>query len=591
MGDMNNSTNDNQDFDNIPDQNPLSSNNETDFKDTELDFSKDTVPEFVQDSEQQSETPNSDPYEQPYEYNMDTQVKTPRKKLKGGIVAAIIIVAVILTGSILAYANRNTLSNSLALMTKSPTDYYAYIEQKNLKSGIDKLSNSYDNYLDLYQKQSETGIAQDAKINLSVNPELGGLLGLGEIKDFTITASSSSNAEKAKSIIGLSYNGTSLATIEAYMDTTLSNLYMKIPELSGAYLLFSMNELSDLEGSDMNYSDLQTDIQDFFKNRTLSPELLNSLLTRYSTIMVDHINTVEMEKDITLNASDISSDYTKLICTISSKDANDMAMAILNEAKTDKDLKNLLTSTETMTEEEYLNGIDEAINGLASVIDTTNESESIQMVVYVDKSGRIMGREFNSNQVDTNSSLGYFITRNGNDLGFSGWVAENEVDTLKVGGKATYTNGKISGSADITYSEYNELYGDNSNYTFTLDFNDVSLVNDKGYMNGKFSITSASLMGMELNFDFIADEAEQQVIFKLLYGGVDAVTLDIVGKETTYQDFELPSNTEEVYDGVNELESYIATMDLEGFMANLESALGVDLGSLFGGLLGSGAFY
>jgi hypothetical protein len=585
MGDMNNSTNGNQDFDNIPDQNMIPANND-------IDLGKEIEPEFEQDMEQSSSTQNSDPNSQPYEYNMDTPVKTPKKKVNGGLIAIIIIVAVILTGSILAYANRYSLSNSLALMTKSPSEYYAYIEQKNINSGIDKLTNSYDKYLDLYKKQTKTGVGQDTKINLSVNPELGGLLGLGEIKDFAASIISSSNSEKAKSTIGLSYDGSSLATIETYMDMASNNLYLKVPELSSAYLLFSMNELmaeSEVNG-DVSYSTLQKDIQDFINNETLSSETLNKILTRYSTIIIKNIDTVEMDKNTKLSASDINSDFTKLTATISNEDANAMALDVLNEAKTDKELINLLTTTEITTETEYQASIDEAINQLNSFIDTTNESESIQMVVYVDKYGQIMGREFNSNQVDTNSSLGYYVTRDGKDLGFTGWIAENDVKTLAFDGTATYSNSKISGKATLTYSEYNELYGDNSNYTFDINFNDVSMSKEKGYMNGQFSLSSSSLMGMEIAVDCIADKTGQQVIFKLLYGGVDAVTFDIVMKETAYQDFEMPAETNEIYDGINELEAYAATMDIESFMANLETTLGVDLDALLGYLLG-GSMY
>lgn len=508
----------------------------------------------------------------------------PKKKSHGKLIALLIVIAVLLIGSVTAYAKRNTLVNTLAITVKTPTDYYAYVEQKGLGSSIDALSSAYDKSLTQYAALTKEGVAQEVNLKLTIDPTFSSQLGLGNFQSIDAKLASLSKEGNSKTNIGLSYNDTSLISMDTYVKEDTNDLYLQIPELSTAYLLLSLNELMDetstVTGS-TPYNFTFADIQAFIENETLSPETLNSLLKKYASIIINNIDDVKLDKDIVLDASEISSSYSKLTAELNQEDLYNIAMAILKEAKNDKEIIKLCISLDICTEEEYTLAVDSTITDLTSNKQTMlDAAESVFMNVYVDEAGRIMGREFVSNSEETTNSLGYYITKKGTEFGFTAWVSEDDVNLFEFTGNATYSKDGYTGTSDLTYSQYDAVYSDYTTYSFNIAFENTNIVEKNGYLNGKYTITSDLLTGMELIFDCTADEKQQKIVFDLLYGDQKTANIEILCKEGIYQDFELPADTDEVYDGLTELEAYIATVDYESFIAKLEESLQIDgLGS------------
>ena len=508
----------------------------------------------------------------------------PKKKSHGKLIALLIVIAVLLIGSVTAYAKRNTLVNTLAMTVKNPTDYYVYVEQKGLGSSIDALTSAYDKSLTQYSALTKEGVAQEVNLKLTIDPTFSSQMGLGNFQSIGAKIASLSKNGNSKANIGLSYNDTSLISLDTYMKEETNDLYLQIPELSSAYLLLSLNELMDetstvtgSEAYNFNYSDIQS----FIEDEKLSPDTLNSLLNKYSSIIINNIDDVKLDKDIVVNASDISSSYSKLTAELNQEDLYNIAMAILKEAKNDKEIIKLCISLDICTEEEYNIAVDSSITDLTSNKQTMLDSaESVIMNVYVDSAGRIMGREFVSNSGETTNSFGYYITRKGTEFGFTAWVSEDDVNLFEFTGKATYSKGGFTGTSDLSYSQYDSVYSDYTTYSFHIDFENTNIVEKNGYLNGKYTITSDLLTGMELIFDCTADEKQQKIVFDLLYGEQKTANIEILCKEGVYQDFKLPADTDEVYDGLTELEAYIATVDYESFITKLEESLQIDgLGS------------
>lgn len=536
---------------------------------------------------------SSDSFEQSFETGSVTGSKG--RKPSGKLVAIFILLAVVVIGSAAAYLNRSALSNTYALMTKSPLEYYTYTETQSINKGIDTYTSYYDKSLTEYKALKDAGVAEDVNLKLTVSPQFTSLIGLTDFESLEAQIHSQAKGmNSGKYSVGLSYNGQSLATLNSFINNETSEIFLQVPELSSAYLLFSMDEMMQSYDTDIyggSYSNYMQKVESLINSDTLSPDVINTLLKKYSSLIIQNIDDVKMEKNAKVTASDINSSYTKLIATLNGEDVYNMGMAILNEAKTDDSLKAIVVELGYSTEEEYASAIDSAIQELTAEKETmTAEEESVVMNVYVDNTGRIMGREFVSNEEGIANKFGYYITNKGSQVGFRVFVSEDETDILDISGKGTYSSAGFNGTATLNYSEYSDAYGDYTTYSFDVAIENAKLDKENNYINGKFTLTSDSLMGAEVSLNCTGDESQQEYLFTVLYGNLEAATLDIVGKKGTYEEFQYPSSSDEVYDGITDISSYMSTMDVEGFTSKIQSITGIDFNSLLSSYLYGGLY-
>ncbi|GEM_PF-4737384 len=575
MGDMNNNQNNGNEFDSSQitpdsqenmDYNPADSINQS--------FENETEPYNM----------DSSPYEQSYLITPDiSSGRRPGPK----IIAAFILIAVLLAGSVLAFANRHTLLNTFALMTKSPLEYYYAIEKKSINKGIDTLTESYDKSLTLNKEKKASGAAQDVDVKLTVSPQFTDMAELTDFQSLEAKISSLSKDNNGKTAIGIFYNEQSLVTLNTFFNLETDELFVSIPELSSAYLLFSLNEIMSYYGeTGYIYEDYAKEIEDVFNNDLLTPEILNSLLKKYTALMIQNIDNIKLDKNVSVTASGLNGTYNLLTSEIQEIDAYNMVIDVLNEAKIDETVKKLFAALNICEEEEYTELINNAIKELIAEEELVKESsESILMNVYVDQTGKIMGREFVTKEEKV-SGCGYYYAEKGSKIGYTVWIKEDDVNIFEFSGNGTLNADGFSGTSVLSFSEYSYNFDDYTTYSVNIDIENANIVKSNSYINGKFTITSASFMGGSVIITCTADEQKQNITFQVNYGGLEAVSLDITCKEGAYEDFELPSSTNsQVYDAVTDSYSYMETADIQGFITHLEEVAGQDLESLFNAIL------
>lgn len=573
MGDMNNNPNDGNELDNSQ----LTPENQG-APDINSDHS------FISSPENQSGQSNweSEYKETPYEQSFVTEPEqTPVKKSKRGLIAAIILIAVVAAGSIFAFANRSTFANTIALMSKSPSEYYSSIEKKTFNNGIDSLIKSYDKYRTVYQDEINSGQALNTNIKVTVNPQFTGLIGLGDFKALEAKISSLSKGNNEKTSIGITYNDQSLVNMNTFINSETGELLANVPELSSAYLFLSLDDLMSSSGEladGYTYNSYMKEIQALINDDSLSPDSLNSLLKKYTAIVVDNIDNVKLEKGVNLKVSELSGTYNMLTAKLTKEDMNRITGAILNEAKEDEVLKALFVNLKAYTAEEYTQLIDDALTNLnSSDAADTADSDTIYMRVYVDKSGNIIGREFSSSENADKSASGggYYLVHKGSKAGLNAWINDGE-DTFDFTADGTVSVDGFTGSCVLNFM----AYGDTNTYSFNIDVENAKLDAVKESLSGKFKITSPLLMGAEFVVDCKWAEQEQNTNFKVLYGGLEGAEVDITSTTEPYQDFEFPSSDETMYDAINDIYSYMSTADFEGLFSHIEDVTGLDLDSL-----------
>ena len=527
-------------------------------------------------------TPSSNEFTEPFDETANI-LPPSSKKPKGKKIPLLLLAVVLIAGAILSYGNRSYIVNQYMLMTKSPLEYYSYVENKNIQKGVDSFTEQYENSIAKYKNQLESGLSTNIDMNLSVSPEFSGMFGMGEIGNVNVTLGNSSKDGNQKATMAISYNNQLAATLNTYYLNETGQIYVQIPELSEAYLMYSFSDLASAYGESIpGITDIQRIETSILKGET-SPETLNDLLKKYSKIVVDSVDSAVLDKNVETTVSDISNQYTKITATITQDNVSQMLTNILTEAKDDTELKALAVQLGITTEEEYTQNIEDTLNQLNENMDTAkDEVDSYNMIVYVDKKGAVMGHEFTT--IDNSPLVGYILTRDGQEIGFTAYLGEDNVKIFDFTGNGEYQNGALTGKATLSVAQYSNDYDDYKTDTFDVAFENASLDQSNGYLNGSFNITSNLLTGIEISVEAKAENEQQDLLAKVMYGNIEALNLNITSKQVPYTDFTLPTDQDQVYDLLTDTYGYASTMDLQGFLSHLEDVLGInDLSSLLFG--------
>ena len=411
-------------------------------------------------------------------------------------------------------------------------------------------------------------------------------------------------------LMKLLLNDSEICTLEYYMDPDTQNIYMRIPELSDKYFKTNLAEAADQQAASIE-SDIEelapgdTDVNiptDHFAtaysdsiNLSVSmmsdlaatlPEasVVETLLNKYGSMLFDNITEGESSQE-TLTTGEISQDCTVYEAQVSAEDAVKTATAILEEAKSDSDIENILnTWTDKLSSNEdlYENFTKAVEDGLDSLkdADTSNSDDShLNTRIWVDETGRISGREIEFQEGDEITPvLNWQMTKNGSDFGYLLSIEADDSGTLSLSGSGQINDGKLNGTYEISQDD---------TAAAIIEVKDYDTESAKeGYLNGNYTITfpadssedGDSSLSMFENFALVLD----------LNSAKDSgsVALSVESAGSTLGSFTITSGAGEsvdipdltalgdVYDITNDddMNSYAATLDFTTLMDNLSKA-------------------
>lgn len=529
---------------------------------------------------------NSSQFQQFYQqqmgdnFNAEQSTKVPltqpKKKITKKLIAAFIVLALLISLSATAFAFQDTLLNTYAMMTKSPEEYYAYIEKKAIEDSVDKLVP----YLDLYSKNMEG--AYKASVDISydretVNSLLQSTVGMRmedlesslgiSLDSIGMDATIATKDGAVYDSIGISLNQIDLITIEILMDTLKQEMLMRFPELSSAYI----KESYATEEVDMNmyYALLEK----------LTSEKTADFMKRYGNIVTDNMNNVVLSKNEKLTVDKLTVNSNKLTVTIDNESAYKIILAILDEAKEDEYLYEFLPLFE-ITEEEFMTAIEEAKDSLKEAYESDNAVDgSIEMDVYVNSRGEIIGREITAiEDGQSMGSIGYANVSNDDYNEFNFSIKDEKGDAILSGnGNQTKEGDTYGGEVAIEITDSSlELP---TNISLNIEYDDVKTVtiDDHIYQYGTYTISSPQAMGIQV---VIENDVENDVQKSIVNVQMGVSTLFTIATETEYlKDFTFPtiSDNDEVY---TDYDSYLSSIDIEAFITELSNKLGINLEDL-----------
>lgn len=576
----------NMEPENLNDQTPNQSNQNSEAGNTYWEsgnVEQDSTPVQGNLQYQTTNDLNSNQESQYQQIPVEPQKMKSRKKFIAA--AAILVFILAIAGT--AFAFQDKIMNALSLGSKSPEEYYAYVEEKAIDKAVDKLLASVNGY------NFEDDMAVHATMDFSydkatVSSLLKGYAGmsledfenyigisLDEIgMDMTVALDDSNIYEH----IGLSLNQLDIITLDIFLDSVKKEMLVRVPELSPAYLSQSLDTPEyGMSGFDFNGS---TDLA-----KTIYSKETGDFLKRYTAIITSQIKEVDLTKNVDVKADNITVNANKLSVIIDEATIIDMAKEILKKAKDDSYLLELLPSF-GVTKEDY----QETINDALSEIDNEIHSDDVALTmnVYANNDGEIIGRDIELiSDGSTQISLGYKYITKGNKSAYDFYIADDK-GTKMITAVGSHEEDKNSYDGDVTIDLNADSLDLPTGVTLTVKYEDArSEVKDgKSFAYGNYTLSSPSLMGMEFALDYDVEGQTQKAKFSANMGSTPLVTLDMTAEYLDNYKIPAPSASDQV---ITDAESWAATMNIEKFISELSTKLGVDIQSIFDSF--SGMYY
>lgn len=471
-----------------------------------------------------------------------------------------------------AYLAIPSFSNTVALYTLKPKDYYLHVEKKFLKTGADDFTSNLVKQQAYFinNKQSAT----EENFTLNVDKSITDPANLSELFPLELKIKSNLDMENfaQKNTTTLSVNQDSILTANTLVNLNgddCGSTYIQIPELSDSYLVSKLSDaLSNTDETSTNNYVLQyltkyyEHYEQFLKD-PISKTVLNSIITRYTSIALEGSNDVTLEKKSSVSANDVTTSNTKVIATYTGKDIYTILTQMLETAKEDTELKELFTSHDICDETQYSSTLDLLGAGLASVASQFNENEKLTITAWVDKNGTVTGHDFSfSDGGTTLGSLTLHTIRNGNDTNIECTISDDSTASFSLKGLNTTKDNVSNGTLQVALSE------EEQNYTGTISYQDIQIVNsDKGYFNGTISCTTDAIPNSELKITATGTDTSQKLLFDCNYSNTSMGTLEFNLNQSNFEAFSVPP-TGDIYNVSNadEFSAYQNSMNLSYIM-------------------------
>ena len=507
--------------------------------------------------------------------NAEEPVKKPKKKL-AAIIAA--VVAVVLVAVVTVASNFESVQGFFLKSFGSNEKYFMYVENKAFGAATDDVSECYGTVIDNLKLDT----AAEASVKLNVGESALSLVeSLDPSSDFswlnTVTINMNLNLKDnfEKVAAALNINGETFADVDMIMNLDSGEVFMAVLSMSDKYLKTGSGalETEDYVGITELYSDPE------FKEVLPSEKELDELLDKYINVIFENMDEIEKSSE-SLEVSGIENKYTTLEVKIDQEDANNIAKAVLETAKEDKELKKYIEDIAAYLEKKemnedadivydvFLDSIETAINDLEE--SSSEDGTAVSWIDYVDASHNIIGRKI---LVDDEEIVSYALVRDGKDFAF-----ELDASEVLVTGTGTEKGNVVNGEFSVKSNE--EKLCD----LVVTDFSEKDqcingsiriapsseLLGTMGLADDGASVLSVANLALELGFKTSKESGEISV--NLISGEEVFVGLTFAGKEVASSPIELPDEAN-VY-GEEEIDKWLEGIDTEALIKKFEG-LGV----------------
>ena len=452
------------------------------------------------------------------------------KKFPKGALIAIGAIALVL---ILVLANFKTVSNTVNKLVSSEEKYYASVEKDEIKELSASVASVYENTILEYKDYNNLSVDYGVEVELSEDAYelLAAAMKVEDGKPFSKMAVDfflSFKGDVISANASATLGKTQLISADGVADLKKGEAYGRIEELTSKYIGVSFAEYAETISEAMKQSD------EFIK---LLPnkKTVETLVNRYMTIVVENIDSVTEKKD-SIKVGDIEQKCTAIRVRIKERDMKNIVVAVLEEAKGDKELIGLITdfalAVAKMEDEEVdAKEIEETLvakmevaleEAKAAEIDTESQEELI-MNVWVNGKGEVIGREL---KVNEETVFVYKMPEKGNNFEFKATVIDGD-DEVILDGSGKKSSSSLSGEFALKVKEDGEKAV--KFIEVEVDKLDTKKIKE-GFLNGTFifklskefmqeadlGVASAIIGGYEIKYDIKSNKNSASAEMSLL---------------------------------------------------------------------------
>ncbi len=458
-------------------------------------------------------------------------------------------------------------------------------EKKGGKTSISKMTSNISDTIEFADKaaKGELDFGYNANIEFTLGDSLTQSMGYN-LKPFSMETVTKQKGKKTASDIKLKYDAKDIISFNSVLDNETGDTYIRVPELSDAYILGTADELQEMLGystygsfggsvTGMATSSASPDaILDVFKD--IDYDALFADIEEYESILTENApEPVDGEK-IKGEISGHSYSFTTKSYEVTGEVAYNILTASVEKLKGDEIIKQIALDT-GITEADYIASLDEL------VADAPTDDEKKEVLANVDV------------YYDGDVATGFLI--NSDDLGLDNYkvitVASDDVTAIdmditidesnscKAVGAFETKKGKTNGSVDY------DVNIEGAAATAKISLTDIEEQGD--FFSGavKYEI-KMDQDGTTINpvIELVSNSASDKLDLSLNVSnsGENYFNLGITGEETDASDITIPTGDIYKMDDAG-MESYMSKCDFNKVMDNLKSALGDELyNDLFG---------
>lgn len=468
---------------------------------------------------------------------------------------------VFLLGAVLAGGLSVKEAKAAELGAQQPADYFHKVEADSQQETIDALTTLYgisvQQEKDLYEKGTDIMVSLKATIHESLVKELD----LEGLKNFEWKSDGSIKGKSGKINSRIYINEKQLINLITMTDNEKGTEYISIPELSKAYL---------------KITGLVTSSEPNLMYKYLTKDMLNGLLKRYAKIITEGLNTVSLEENVEISAGGLNGKFNELTVTISPRELADIFKNLIREALKDDILMQLCVDAKICTEKEYIAALNEEMKIWEELkVEKLRPDKLPKLRIWVDGFGKIAGREFSIPSAYEDNEIGYMSVADGSNRGFELWSSDSGYDArIKINGVLSGGN-VFSGDAEI---KSENSYYDEKGTTTKINIKNAAFNNLKeGYLDGEFTVSNDVEKDMKTVIRCFGSPMQQNIKVDVIEKDVVLAAVIIDMKRGLYTDFNFPGNGDQVFDVDTEMEEYLDTADIEGFLNGIKERIDLPL--------------
>lgn len=502
----------------------------------------------------------------------------------------------------------------------------------NVALSVDQAAENIEEQIDKAQKLAKGEFDGGYKGTVTYTPPSDGEIGQMGIKGITMGAEAKQKDKMSGMDYSVAYDSKSLLTVSVVYDNDNETAYVKIPELSDAYLYGTTDEIESWvnsnvgnplesfttvnpslggggytdDGGDFSFDDYDYgDLDDFTiedsaykadgalavnavaasSSSTPDLEALENIdfgalfedLEGYVDTIKENAPEAKDGDDYTVTSGSESITLTTKSYTITADDAKKVAQAVADKGKADTTLKDLFT-TMGMTSEDYDSIWSSLTDGLDSNVPDDN-TDTLTLDVYYN-GDEVQGLKAVPSDNEDNEQI-YFVLASDKDKLILD--CDTALDGQKITGSGLVTiaddtlNGSLTLKNDADYDAFE----------FTVSFNGLT-ANDDELTGGLSYGGKVGDDAFNLKFDFNCKGDDSDVTVTGDVAGQDIGVLNVTSQKTDASDITVPSGTGYKLTDEQQLQSYTESCDVEGWMNTVKEAVGEELyNEIFGAATGS----